>query len=151
MGITYGAGALRPPALMGGGFLGTFPSLRGAASSYGCEDLLHERSVAQPCPTLCDPMDYNPPSSSVYGIPQARILERVAISFPIQGLNPCLFHLLHWQVNSLPLHHLGSLITSCQDYCFNYLIGAPVSPGWSFWKVIAQNRKIILSSCHMSH
>ena len=30
---------------------------------------------------LCDPMDYSPPGSSVHGISQARILERVAISF----------------------------------------------------------------------
>ena len=30
---------------------------------------------------LCNPMDYNPPSSSVHRILQARILERVAISF----------------------------------------------------------------------
>ena len=30
---------------------------------------------------LCDPTDYNPPDSSVHGIPQARILEWVAISF----------------------------------------------------------------------
>ena len=29
----------------------------------------------QSCPTLCDPMDHNPPGSSVYGILQARILE----------------------------------------------------------------------------
>ena len=35
----------------------------------------------QLCPTLCDPMDYNPPGSSVYGILQARILEWVAIPF----------------------------------------------------------------------
>ena len=28
--------------------------------------------------------------------------------FPIQGLNPHLFHLLHWQVDSLLLHHLGN-------------------------------------------
>ena len=33
------------------------------------------------CPTLCDPMDYSPPSSSVHGILQARILEWVAIPF----------------------------------------------------------------------
>ena len=32
----------------------------------------------QSCPTLCDPMDC---SSSVHGIPQARILEWLAISF----------------------------------------------------------------------
>ena len=30
--------------------------------------------------TLCDPMDYSPPGSSVHGIPQARIPEWVAIS-----------------------------------------------------------------------
>ena len=33
------------------------------------------------CPTLCDPVDCNPPGSSVHGILQARILEWVAISF----------------------------------------------------------------------
>ena len=38
-------------------------------------------SVAQSCPTLCDPMDYSPPGSSVHGILQARILECVAIPF----------------------------------------------------------------------
>ena len=37
--------------------------------------------VTQSCPTLCDPMDCSPPGSSVHGILQARILERVAISF----------------------------------------------------------------------
>ena len=37
--------------------------------------------VAQSCPTLWDPMDCSPPGSSVHGISQARILERVAISF----------------------------------------------------------------------
>ena len=37
--------------------------------------------VAQLCPTLCEPMDYSPPGSSVLGILQARILEWVAIPF----------------------------------------------------------------------
>jgi len=37
--------------------------------------------VAQSCLTVCDPMDYNLPGSSVQGIRQARILEWVAISF----------------------------------------------------------------------
>ena len=32
-------------------------------------------------PTLCDPMDCNPPGSSVHGILQARVLEWVAICF----------------------------------------------------------------------
>ena len=35
--------------------------------------------VALLCLTLCDPMDYSPPGSSVHGISQARILEWVAM------------------------------------------------------------------------
>ena len=37
--------------------------------------------VAQSCPTLCDPMDYSLPGSSVHGIFQARVLEWGAIAF----------------------------------------------------------------------
>ena len=37
--------------------------------------------VAQSCPTLCNPVDYSLPGSSVHGILQARILEWAAISF----------------------------------------------------------------------
>ena len=37
--------------------------------------------VTKSCLTLCDPKDYSPQGSSVYGILQARILEWVAISF----------------------------------------------------------------------
>ena len=38
-------------------------------------------SVTQSCPTLCDPMDWSLPDSSVHGIFQAGILEWIAISF----------------------------------------------------------------------
>ena len=38
-------------------------------------------SVAQSCPTLCNPMNCSPPGSSVHGIFQARILEWLAIFF----------------------------------------------------------------------
>ena len=45
---------------------------------------------AESCPTLCDPMNYSSPGSSVHGIFQARILEWVAISFsrdlPVPGI-----------------------------------------------------------------
>ena len=34
-----------------------------------------ESEVAQSCLTLCDPMDYSLPGSSVHGIFQARVLE----------------------------------------------------------------------------
>ena len=46
-------------------------------SSWG-----HHCSVAQLCPTLCDPMDRSSlPGSSVHGISQARVLKQIAISF----------------------------------------------------------------------
>ena len=53
--------------------------------------------LLQSCLTLCDPMNYSRPGSSVLGILQARILEWVAISFsrgifPTQGSNPGLLH-----------------------------------------------------------
>ena len=44
--------------------------------------------VTKLCPTLCNPMDYNPPVSSVHGIFQARILEWVAISFSREASPP---------------------------------------------------------------
>ena len=40
-----------------------------------------ESEVAQSCPTLWDPMDCSLSGSSVHGIFQARVLERIAISF----------------------------------------------------------------------
>ena len=41
----------------------------------------------QSCPTLCDPMDYSPPGSSIHGI--LRILEWVAMPiFPNPGIEP---------------------------------------------------------------
>ena len=51
----------------------------------------------QLCPTLCNPMDYSLPGSSVPGILQVRILKWVAVLFsreifPTQGLNPGLPH-----------------------------------------------------------
>ena len=60
----------------------------------------------QSCPTLCKPMDCNPPGSSVHEIFRARILEWVAISYSRGSSWPidqnCL---LHWQAYSLPLKH----------------------------------------------
>ena len=47
-----------------------------------------ESEVAQSCPTLCDPMDYSLPGSSVHGIFQARVLEWVAISFSRRASQP---------------------------------------------------------------
>ena len=54
---------------------------------YVARPLLSEVYVAQLCSTLCDPMDYIPPSSSLHGIFQARILKCFAIPFS-RGLSP---------------------------------------------------------------
>ena len=65
---------------------------------------LHVRSV------MSDLMDYSPPGSSVHGVFQVRILQWVAISYfrgssqpGMEPVSPCL---LHWQVDSLSLHHV---------------------------------------------
>ena len=79
-------------------------------------DLSQKRScccwclVAPSCLTLYNPMNCNPPDSSVHGISQARILEWVAISFSRESSHPqgSNSHLLYWQGDSLPLSHLGS-------------------------------------------
>ena len=52
----------------------TYGYLRGKGAVAAAKSL-------QSCPTLCDPIDGNPPGSPAPGILQARTLEWVAISF----------------------------------------------------------------------
>ena len=66
--------------------------------------------VAQSCPTLCNPMDYNLPGFSICGIFQARVLEWVAISFS-RGIFPTRKSnsgLPHCSQTLYPLSHQGS-------------------------------------------
>ena len=64
----------------------------GKNTGVGCHFLLQcmkvksESEVAQPCPTLCGPMDCSLPGSSVHGIFQASVLEWGAIAFSYQSL-----------------------------------------------------------------
>ena len=73
--------------------------------------------VTQSCLTLCDPMDYSLPGSSIHGILQARILEWVTISFSKESSQPrdwtyvfcvswngmqILYHRATWEA----LHHI---------------------------------------------
>ena len=61
-------------------------------TGVGCHFLLQcmkvkiESEVAQPCPTLSDPMDCSLPGSSAHGIFQARVLEWGAIAFSLVAL-----------------------------------------------------------------
>ena len=71
--------------------------------------------VTQPCPTICNPQDCSPPLLCPWNFPDKNtgvgshsLLQGI---FPTQGSNLFLLHLLHllhWQVDCLPLHHLGS-------------------------------------------
>ena len=60
----------------------------------------------QSCLSLCNPMDCNPPDSSIHESLQARILEYVVVpssrrsSWP-KDQTPCLLCLLHWQAGSV--------------------------------------------------
>ena len=49
--------------------------------------------VTQSYPTLCDPMDFSLPGSSVHGMLQARMLEWVAISFSLVNVRRVLYPL----------------------------------------------------------
>ena len=69
--------------------------------------------VAQLCLTPCDPMGparllrpWNFPGKNT-GVGCHFLLQGI---FPTQGLNPSFWHLLLWQVDSLPEGHLGSPI-----------------------------------------
>ena len=59
--------------------------------------------ICSVCPTLCDPMDCSPPSSSVHGIFQASILEWVAISYSRGSFRlkdwASISCILHWEAN----------------------------------------------------
>ena len=69
---------------------------------------------AQLCPTLCSPVDCNPPGSSVHGVFQAGILEWVAMpssrgsSWPMDRTCVSWVSCTELQADSLPLGHLGS-------------------------------------------
>ena len=63
--------------------------------------------VAQSCLTLCDPMDCRPPGSSVHGIFQTWILERVAVSF--YNLSVCPKSHLNTK-ETFPAFYLGKVV-----------------------------------------
>ena len=80
--------------------------------------------VTQSCLTLCDSMDCSPPSSSVHGVLQARILEWIAFPFSrdlpnpeIDPRSPAL------RVDSLPAEPQGSpnLKFVCDNFIYNVL------------------------------
>ena len=65
-----------------------------------------ESEVAQSCLTPSDPMDCSLPGSSVHGISQAKVLERVPLLSPIAQLRES--YLRKYEVSSCPAAVQGS-------------------------------------------
>ena len=88
----------------------------------------------QSCPTLCDPIDGSPPGSPVPGILQARILERVAISFS---------NAWKWKVKGKLLSRVQLLETS-----WTAVYPAPLSMGFSrqeYWSGVPSPSPALLN------
>ena len=82
-------------------------------------------SVTQSCPTLCNPIDYSPPGSSVHGVFQARIPEWVAISFSRESSRSRDRTYISWvscigRQILLPLCHLGIHLDCFGSFAFSY-------------------------------
>ena len=88
----------------------------------------NESEVTQSCPTLCHPLDYSLPSSTIHVIFQARAVEWVSISFFRGSFQPrdriqvshivgkCFYHLSH---QGSPKKGNAK---ECSNYCRNALI-----------------------------
>ena len=78
-------------------------------SLHGC---MHVCPLAQLCPALWDSMDCSQPGSSVMGFFRQENWSWLSFpplgDLPTQRSNLCVWHLLHWQVDSLPLSYLRS-------------------------------------------
>ena len=72
---------LSPRDLPNPGIEPGYPTLQADALPSEPPGKSKQSEVAQSCPTLCNPMDYGLPCSSVHGTFQARVLEWAAISF----------------------------------------------------------------------
>ena len=113
-------------------------------SMLGSHILVHAK-LLQSCLTPCDHMDWSLPGSSVHAILQARIgvgchvlLQGI---FLTQGLNPCLLHLLHWQLGSLSLAPPG------KPSCILSLYQFSISRDPVIWQ--SQNTHHILIHTHL--
>ena len=100
---------------------------RDGASRKGKSEALKETgtlcvcSVARPYLTLCNPVNYHPPGSSVHGIFESRILEWVAIfscrgsSRPRDRTHVSCISCFGRRILYLPLSHLGHSVTKKED------------------------------------
>ena len=84
-----------------------------------CMKVKSESEVTQSCLTLCNPMDCNPPGSSIHGIFQARVLEWVAIAFSVLSVYTHIFK--PWEMGTMVV-----LLTTTTKKWILYLKNWPV-------------------------
>ena len=107
-----------------------------------CIKVKSESEVAQPCPTLHDPMDCSLPGSSVHGIFQTRVLEWGAIAF--STMEPKLFDFFHRMIMPpvfMPQHYYDryvvginpwvvSALSTLWIHMYPFSPELPCHPGW---------------------
>ena len=125
-------------------FLPRVPFRQGCIISRTKVEIKCVCSIALLCLTLCNPMGYSPPGSSVHGILQARILEQVAIASSWGSSQPRGgFHISCITAYSLLLSYQGSP---------NYLLLGGKAGIWDKGKQQSlqesRGRKILASKLH---
>ena len=101
----------------------------------------------QSCPTLCDPIDGNPPGSSVHGIFQARVLEWGAIAFSKYESYPwakylCICLCCLQLVSSVSYSFLGTVLFPPLIYSWVF---------YSFWCGFPDSSDGKESACNAEH
>ena len=115
----------------------------------------------QPCLTLCNPMNHNPPGYSVHGILQARILDRAAMPFSRESSQPrdqtWLLGLLHWQAGSYHLAPPAKPLAKTPSTAFwpdlperNFSMSVELCPGLPWVKVRRQCFNNFIKQTHAS-
>ena len=99
-------------------------------------------SVAQSCPTLCEPMDWMKPlGSSVHGIFQARILEWLSISYSMMAA----LLLPNWNVHFYTWGSMYSILwwsgisQSCFDHWHSIFCNRDFT--WQGWKPYTSDKR----------
>ena len=97
-----------------------------AKMGISARDVLEAWVRAHLCPALCGPLDCSLPGSSVPGILQARIMERVAISFCVVSSWPRNWtHIYAFCIDRQVLNHWGTL-----EACAGRVLPEVREPGW---------------------
>ena len=120
---------------------GGLPSMGSHRVGHDWSDVAAATAVAKSCSTLCDPMDYGPPGSSIHGMFQARILEWFAISSP--------GYLLDLRIGLMSPTLAGRFFATEPPHCFVSQSVQLLSRGWLFltpWTAACQASMSITTS-----